>query len=306
MDPKALRPDLPGATSRLIGAASRGPMARMAARTLVAGSDVAAATVATAGLREDGHRISWMPLIETVTTVEGILAARDEVFEALGALGECGGVRPDLTLDIGVFGVLADDVSPTLLLTALRDIGQRSRNTGVTVTLTVSDAALSEAVFVLGDELRQDFPEVGVVVPTRLRRVSEDIAGQAKPGNRVRVTTERLDAALGTTSARESGNAFVDSVKTLLRAGAQVGLDTDDALLLDVAVALVQRHEDADAEVVAPLGTVTARQRDAARQGVPTRVVVPYGPAWARYVSTTMAARPSLALALPNPIRRRS
>ena len=36
-----------------------------------------------------------------------------------------------------------------------------------------------------------------------------------------------------------------------------------------------------------------------------TRVLVPYGPRWAEYVANLVAARPSLALSLPNPIRRK-
>ena len=35
------------------------------------------------------------------------------------------------------------------------------------------------------------------------------------------------------------------------------------------------------------------------------RVVVPYGPMWSTYVASALAGRPSLALTLPNPVRRR-
>lgn len=304
MDPRSLTPRLPDATSRVVAATSRGPIARAASKVLVAGESVDDAIRVTGDLVERGQRVSWMPLLPHAMSPDDIITARQETIGALNWLSAAHTEAPDVTLDVAIFGVLAPDVTPGVLLNSMREVGQAARNAGVSLTLTIADATLNEAVYVLGNELRQDFPEVGIVLPTRLRRLPCDVSDLARDGQRVRLSTGRLDAAIGTTSARESGTAFVDIAKTLLAGGARVSLDTDDALLLDIAGSLVQRYDAKDAEVIAPLGTQTPRQRDT--EGLATRVLVPYGPRWAQYVASLVAARPSLALTLPNPIRRKA
>lgn len=309
MDPRSLRPRLPDATARVLAATSRGPVARAAARVLVAGEEPADAARVTATLHERGHRVSWLPLWRPATSPDDIISAAQASTEALTLLGGLGGempgLAPDLTLDVAAFGVLAPDVTPGILLSALREVGQASRNAGVTLTLTIRDARLIEAVQVLGDELRQDFPEVGIVWPTRLRQAPGDVHDLATPGRRVRLTTERLDAAIGMTSARESGNAFVDLAKLLLEGGAHVEFDTDVALLVDLARSLVQQH-GADAELVAPLGTQQASPNVAQpSSALPSRVVVPFGPQQTAYVADLFAARPSVAVSLATVLRRK-
>ena len=304
--PSAFRPSLPAATSRVLSVASRGPIARAAAKMLVAGADTADAVRASQTARAAGHEVAWLPLAAVAHTPDDLVATKDAYLTALDELAQFSDDAPaDLTIDLATFGVLSHDVRPELLLGSLRELGQRARNRGVTLTLTISEPAVIEAVYVIAQELRQDFPEVGLVFPTRLRRGSEDVVEQARPGHRVRLTTARLDAAIGMTSARESGNAFVDAAKQLLQADAVVGFETDDVLLLDIAASLTKRYE-ASAEVVAPLGTVTLRQEALAADGLRTRIVIPYGPAADDYVAATMAAHPSLALSLSNPLKRRS
>ena len=303
MDPRSLTPRLPVATSRVLALTSRGPIARAASKVLVAGESVDDAIRVTGEVVVGGQRVSWMPLLTHAASPDDIITARQETIGALNWLAAAGTEAPDLTLDVATFGVLAPDVTPGILLNALREVGQAARNAGVSLTLTIADAALVEAVHVLGHELRQDFPEVGIVLPTRLRRLPTEVSDLAREGQRVRLATGRLDAAIGLTSARESGAAFVDITKQLLAGGAQVSFDTDDALLLDIVGSLVQRYGADGAEVIAPLGTQSARQREIGT--LATRVLVPYGPRWAEYVANLVAARPSLALSLPNPIRRK-
>lgn len=320
---ESLNPRLPDATAKVISAASRGPIARAAAKTFVAGEDVDDAIRVTGDLLEQGRRVSWAPLLRPAGSPDDIITNRAEVIGALNWLSAAGTPEPDMTLDVGIFGVLAHDITPGILLTSMREVGQAARNFGVSLTLTISDASLVEAVYVLGDELRQDFPEVGIVLPTRLRRAPGDLSALARPGRRVRLTTARLDAAVGLTSARDSGNSFVDIAKSLLDGDAQVGFDVDDALLLDIAVSLAQRHEP-PAEIVVPLGAKIPRENeraatngadassadpegDAAGPNLTTRIVVPYGPQWQPYVASLMASRPGLALNTPlRPLRRKS
>ena len=300
-----LRAALPVATSRVLSAASRGPIARAAAKTLTAGETLDEALTACRQAQEAGYAVALRPLLDVAHTPDDIVATRDAFATAMDELASFNTPAPaDLTIDLAQFGVLSHDVRPELLIAALRELGQKSRNTGVTITLTVSEPAVVEAVYVLAAELRQDFPEVGVVVPARLRRGADDIAEQAKPGYRVRLDFGRLDAAIGLTSARESGNAYVDAAKQLLRAGARVEFDTDDALLLDISASLAERFET-PAEVVGPWGTLTTRQKQVSEHGMDLRVLIPYGPQQGSYVAALMAARPSLAVSVPNLFRRR-
>lgn len=306
MDQFPLRAALPSATSRVISVASRGPIARAAAKVLTAGSQVADAVRVSKKYADQGMAIAWRPLPKAARTPAEIVAIKDALCAAMDELAQFNTpqVPADLTIDVATFGILAEGVRPDVLIASLRELGQKSRNTGVTLTLTISEPALIEAVYVLAAELRQDFPEVGVVVPTRLRRGADDIVDQARPGHRVRLDTGRLDAAIGLTSARESGNAFVDASKQLLQAGAHVGFDTDEALLLDISASLVERFE-ASAEVVAALGTLTPQQQAMREHGWNVRVVVPYGDTASDYVAAALTKHPSLAISLSNPLRRR-
>lgn len=301
-DSARIRSALPSATSKVLASASRGPIARAAAKALVAGSTRADAIERSEELAADGHRISWLPLLDAIDNVGEMARVRDEFLHAMDDLAALGTPKPDLTIDLASFGILDIEVPALDLITALRELGQHARNVGVTLTLTISNAAAIEAVYVLAQELRQDFPEVGVVIPTRLRRGHEELIEATRPGNRVRLTTARLDPAIGHTSARHSGNAFVDAAKQLLRSGAQVSFETDDVLLLDIAHALVERFDGQEAEVLTPLGTQTKR----AGQGpLASRILVPYGEESGAYVATLVASRPSIALHVPNPMRRR-
>ena len=71
----------------------------------------------------------------------------------------------------------------------------------------------------------------------------------------------------------------------------------------DAAINIMRRVLQAQgAEVVTPLGVTAPTHHDDA---FARRVVVPYGPMWSTYVASALAGRPSLALTLPNPVRRR-
>ena len=303
-EPLSFRSALPGATSKVLAAMSRGPIVRAASKTLVAGPERADATLRSREISAQGHLLAWRPILDEAQSAAQLPSVRDELFAAMDDLAALGTERPDLTLDLACFGVLSYDIPAPTLIAALRELGQHARNAGVTLTLTVSNPFALEAVYLLAAELRQDFPEVGTIMPTRLRRGLEDALEATRPGDRVRLTTARLDPAVGLTAARESGNAFVDIAKHLLQAGAHVGLETDDVLYIDIFKALVERFDAERCEVVAPLGaqgTLPASAHD-----LDVRVIVPYGTRVQPYVENLVAGRPSLAVRLPNPMRRRA
>lgn len=304
MDASALRRGLPNATTRVLAATSRGPLARAAARVLVPGDDLAAVARATDVHAEAGRAVSWMPLMKPAEAADDILTARDSAIAAVTALAASGAASPDLTLDVGHFGVFGEDVTAGLLVVSLRDVARAARNAGVALTLTVADSAYIEAVYVIAHELRQDFPEVGIVLPTRLRSIAQDVAEQTAAATRVRLSTARLDPSIGTTSSRESGEAFVDVTKRLLSSGVQLGFESDDMLLLDIAASLVSAASGG-AEVVVPYGTSSGRMEELGRTGLATRIVIPYGTHPFDYIAALVTARPSLAVSLSNPMRKK-
>lgn len=94
-------PRLPAATSKVVSAASRGPIARAAAKSLVAGESIddairltdeltSAAAATTAESPDEHPRISWRPLLVPPASTDDLLTVQADTIGAVSALAATG------------------------------------------------------------------------------------------------------------------------------------------------------------------------------------------------------------------------
>ena len=276
--------DFSGVLSRLptradvLAAADRVPRGRDAASPFVAGDTVGRAAAVVAGVVASGMSASVQYL-----AVEGIGGpARLAAFQTIEALAnEDLGHGNDLAVDPVALGLGS---TPTASVrTNLAAICAAADEAGLTVTLHAS--------------LRDEFPDLGVTVAANLLRSESDCLDLAGAGSRVRLVRRSgpEPASFALTRGHEVDLAYVRCLRILMGGGARTTIATHDPTLVDIADALATRaeRETGHQSYQFRLGVLTEQAEELAAAGASVSILVPFGPAWAEYVSSHIALRPA-------------
>jgi proline dehydrogenase len=237
---------------------------------------------------------------EHTTDPDQAAAAADEYISMLGRLAQAGHTRG---------GATEVSVKPTAVGLGLAEHGDKTarenitricvaaREAGTTVTLDMEEHARVEATVQLHRELREDFPDLGCVIQSYLRRSEADCAALAAAGARVRLCKGAYDApedvAFG--DRREVNLSYVRCLKRLLAGPGYPMLATHDPRLIEIAGAqMILAGRPADRfEYQMLYGIRPAEQRRLANTGARVRVYVPYGIDWYGYLTRRLAERPA-------------
>ena len=215
-----------------------------------------------------------------------------ELLERLGAAGF--GLRAEVSLKLSAIGQTLDE---DLALENAKRVCAAARSAGTTVTIDTEEYTTVDANLWIVNELRRDFPDVGAVIQSYLRRAEEYCADLAYEGSRVRLCkgAYAAPAAVAFTDRDEVDKSYVRCMKVLMAGKGYPMLATHDPRLLDIAGALSVLHErDADTfEYQMLYGVRPQEQRHLAGQGAQVRVYVAYGREWYEYFMRRMAERPA-------------
>jgi proline dehydrogenase len=226
-------------------------------------TDRAGADAAVAGYRELLLRLA----------AEG-LADRVEVSVKLSALGQ--GLRD----------------GDAVALDGARAICAAAGEAGTTVTVDMEDHTTTDATLTTVRELRADFPWVGAVVQSQLRRTEADCRDLAGPGSRVRLCKGAYDEpdSVAFASRAEVDRSYVRCMKVLYAGEGLPMIATHDPRLVAIA-----RHlgRDRPHELQMLYGVRPAAQVELAAAGEPMRVYLPYGTEWFAYFMRRLAERPA-------------
>jgi proline dehydrogenase len=288
------------ASDRIEKIVTTAPIARDVVARFVAGATQNDALGVTRQLLDRGLLVTLDYLGEHTTDPDQAAAVADEYISLLGKLADGGHTR---------IGAAEVSVKPTAVGLGLSEHGEKTarenitricaaaREAGTTVTLDMEEHHLVEAVLRMLHELREEFPDLGCVIQSYLRRSEADCAALTAAGSRVRLCKGAYGAPeqVAFSSRREIDLSYVRCLKTLLAGPGYPMLATHDPRLIEIAGAqaiLAGRPVDSF-EYQMLYGIRPAEQRRLTATGARMRVYVPYGSDWYGYLVRRLAERPA-------------
>jgi len=276
------------------------PVARSVVARYVAG-DRAADAVAVAGrLHGEGLLISLDHLGEDTRDARQADLATQEYTTLLAGLAAA-------RLTDG--GAAEVSVKPTAVGLGLPDHGEKTaaenitricaaaRDAGTTVTVDMEDHSHVDATLRIVRALRGEYPGLGCVIQSQLRRSTADCAALATPGSRVRLCKGAYNAPqeVAFTTRAEVDRSYARCLRVLMRGDGYPMLATHDPRLIEIgaAQARLTGRGPADFEYQMLYGIRPAEQRRLAAAGARMRVYVPYGSDWYGYLVRRLAERPA-------------
>ena len=276
------------------------PVARGVVARYVAGDEAADAVTVAGRLRAAGLLVSLDHLGEDTRDARQAEAATGEYTALLARLATAG-------LTAG--GAAEVSVKPTAVGLGLADHGEKTATenisricaaasaAGTTVTVDMEDHSHVDATLRIVRGLRAEFPGLGCVIQSQLRRSADDCAALAAPGSRVRLCKGAYNAPqdVAFTSRAEVDRSYVRCLLALMRGDGYPMLATHDPRLIEIgaAQAYLTGRGPGDFEYQMLYGIRPAEQRRLAGGGARMRVYLPYGSDWYGYLVRRLAERPA-------------
>ncbi len=276
------------------------PLTRDVVARFVAGETAADVLAVTRRLLADGLDVSIDFLGEDTLDAERAAGVADEYVRLLGELsaaGLAGRGRAEVSVKPTAVGLgLAEHGEKTALENIAR-IAAAARNAGTTITIDMEDHGRVGATLRLVAELRADFPDLGCVIQSYLRRSADDCTALATAGSRVRLCkgAYRAPEGIGLGGRAEVDRSYARCMRILLDGPGYPMLATHDPRLIRIAGAKAQSSgRDAGSfEYQMLYGIRPDEQARLAAGGSRVRVYVPYGSDWYGYLVRRLAERPA-------------
>ncbi len=278
------------------------PVSAGIVRSYVPGESTESAVTATAGLSEDGLRVTLDFLGEDTTDVEQADATVTAYLDLLQQLTARGLTRnAEVSVKLSAIGQsLSEDAGPggghKIALENARTICRAARNAGTTVTLDMEDHTTTDSTLMILRELRKDFPETGAVLQAALHRTESDCRALAYEGSRVRLCKGAYlePESVAFQDRLDIDRSYVRCLKVLLAGEGYPMIATHDPRMVEIASSLASRYgrEAGTYEYQMLYGIRPEEQRRLVAAGEKVRVYVPYGTEWYGYLMRRLAERP--------------
>lgn len=266
----------------------------------VAGDDAAEAVAVTRQLLASGLLVSLDYLGEDTADPDQAAAVAGEYTRLIGRLAAAGlaaGGRAEVSVKPTAVGLgLADQGKKTAAENVSR-ICVAAREAGTTVTLDMEDHTWVEPTLRLVTELRAEFPDLGCVIQSGLRRSESDCAALARPGSRVRLCkgAYRSPEGVAFRARRDVDRSYVRCLRALLGGPGYPMVATHDPRLISIAAAQagLAGRPAGSFEYQMLYGVRAIEQQRLAAAGGAVRVYLPYGSDWYSYLVRRLAERPA-------------
>lgn len=276
------------------------PVSRQVVRRFVAGERAEDAVLACAELSSSGLNATLDHLGEDTTEPEHAAAVRAAYLSLLSMLSDSG-LTQDGTVEVSVKLSAVGQALPgdghQVALDHARAICEAAAQAGTTVTLDAEDHTTTDSTLEILRELRADWPWVGAVVQSYLRRTEGDCRDLAGEGSRVRLCKGAYNEpdSVAFRDPHEVALSFVRCLKVLMAGKGYPMVASHDPRLIDIAGALAVQHGKplGSYEFQMLYGVRSQEQQRLAGLGEKVRVYVPYGSQWYGYLMRRMAERPS-------------
>ena len=257
----------------------------------VAGTDLDAALPVIAGLTAD-RLVTVDHLGENTTDragAEAIVAAYRQLLLRLAAEGLAD--RVEVSVKLSALGRGLPD-GDALALDGVRAICGAAAEAGTTVTVDMEDHTTTDATLATVVALRADFPWVGAVLQSQLRRTEADCRDLAGPGSRVRLCKGAYEEpeSVAFADRADVDRSYVRCMKILFAGAGLPLVATHDPRLVAIAQHL---GRDRPYELQMLYGVRPDAQVGLAAAGERMRVYLPYGTQWYGYFMRRLAERPA-------------
>jgi proline dehydrogenase len=286
-------------SQRLHQAVITAPQTRAIVDRYVAGDNTAAAVATARILRATGLLVSLDYLGEDTTDAgqaAEVAATYVGLLRELSVAGLAGGGGCEVSVKATAVGLFLPDHGEKTAAENIARICTAARNAGTTVTLDAEDHTAVGATLRIAEELRADFPDLGCVVQSRLRRAEADCELLAASGARVRLCKGAYDEPpdVAFTRRQDVDLSYVRCLKLLMAGSGYPMLATHDPRLIDIttALALLTGRGPDRFEYQMLYGIRPVEQQRLAEAGSQVRVYVPYGSDWYGYLVRRLAERP--------------
>ena len=282
------------------------PLTRGVVARFVAGETTQDALRVTGALLGEGRLVTIDFLGEDTTDPERAAAVTEEyvaLLRSLSASGLSSGGRAEVSVKPTAVGLGLPDHGEKTARENIGRIASAARNAGTTVTVDMEDHTRIDATRGLVADLRADFPDLGCVIQSYLKRSEADCQALAAAGSRVRLCkgAYQAPAGIGLASRAEVDRSFARCMRILLEGPGYPMLATHDPRLIRIAAAKTSLtgRPATSFEYQLLHGIRPGEQARLVTSGAQVRVYLPYGSDWYGYLVRRLAERPAnLALFL--------
>ncbi len=282
------------------GAVVSTPLSRGVVARYVAGDENEDAVAVVAELRTTNRLATIDHLGEDVTDRAQAEATRDTYVRLLDALADQDLARfgaAEVSVKLSAVGQALGDDGDAIALENARAICEAADRVGTTVTLDMEDHTTTDRTLETLRALREDFPWVGAVLQSYLRRTEADCRDLAHEGSRVRLCkgAYKEPESVAYQDGDDVDLSYVRCLKVLMGGDGYPMVASHDPRLVEIAQALANHHgRSPDSyEFQMLLGVRSTEQKRIADRGHQMRVYVPYGSDWYGYLVRRMAERPA-------------
>ena len=288
------------ASQRVRRLISTAPISRSVVRRFVAGETAADALAVAERLLRAGLLVTLDYLGEDTADADHAAAVAQEyvsLIEMLAAGGMTAAGKTEVSVKPTAVGLGLPEHGEKTAAENIRRVCAAARGAGTTVTLDMEDHTRVEATLRLIDQVRADYPELGCVVQSYLRRTPGDCQALAAEGSRVRLCKGAYSAPDGVALPVKSevDRNYARCMRILLDGPGCPMLATHDPRLIAIAqsrASTLGRAQDSF-EYQMLYGIRPDEQSRLAAAGAQVRVYVPYGNDWYGYLVRRLAERPA-------------
>jgi proline dehydrogenase len=276
-------------------AVEHAPVSRGVVKRFVAGDVVGDAVRVSSELVASGLSVSLDHLGEDTAEPAHAESAAAAYVSLLGLLKEAGlSSRVEVSVKLSAVGQSLDRALATDLV---RRICVAAADAATTVTLDMEDHTTTDSTLETLRDLRADFPWVGAVLQSYLRRTEADCRDLAVAGSRVRLCKGAYDEpdSVAFTRREDVDDSYLRCLGVLMAGEGYPMVATHDPAMIKAAerlVAVGNRQPDSY-EFQMLYGVRPEEQLRLSGEGACVRVYVPYGSDWYGYLMRRLAERPA-------------
>jgi proline dehydrogenase len=278
------------------GLVERTPLTRPVVRRFISGDDVDAAVATTGEVLADGRHVTLDHLGEDTRDAAQATATVEAYLDLLRRLELAGHTgRAEVSVKLSAVGQTLPSDGEKIALENARRICVAAGAVGTTVTLDMEDHTTTDSTLGILGELRVDFPWVGAVVQSYLKRTEQDCRDLAHAGSRVRLCkgAYKEPASVAFQDKGDVDRSYVRCLKVLMAGEGYPMVATHDPRMIKVAGDLAGDRSPDSYEYQMLYGIRPDEQRRIAAAGNRMRVYVPYGNEWYGYFMRRLAERPA-------------